>query len=162
MKLHLCCGPQIWGDGWINVDAVDFGQEIVADLGKRWTFVEPDSIDCIACKDGFEHMESTEHFLREAARVLKVHGRLEIWVPHFKNPSAYRITHRTYYSWSLFNAFPEPHDCVQNLKVVSNKLYIGRRHSRSSVPLDWVANRWPKWWERLCYVSNLEVIFEKH
>jgi predicted SAM-dependent methyltransferase len=159
-RVHLCCGPQIW-PGWINVDAVNFGQEVTADLGKAWDFSEPDSVDYIMCKDGFEHMDSTEHFLREAARILKPGGRLELWVPHFHNPSAYRLTHRSYYSWSLFDAFPEPHDAVQNLKVVSNRLYVGQKQSRAFRPVHWIANRYPKWWERLFYVSNVEVIFEK-
>jgi predicted SAM-dependent methyltransferase len=159
-RVHLCCGPQIW-PGWVNVDVVDFGQEVKADLAQSWRFSAPGSVDYILCKDGFEHMESTEHFLREAARILRPGGRLELWVPHFRNPSAYRLTHRSYYSWSLFNVFPEPHDVVQNLRVISNRLYIGHKSSRALAPLHWLANLNPKWWERLLYVSNVEVILEK-
>ena len=123
MKVHLCCGPENF-HGWLNVDAVDFGFNTVADLGKPWDFLDPDSVDYILCKDGFEHMDSTEHFLEQAARVLKPGGKLEIWVPHYKNPSAYRITHRTYYSWSLFNVFPEPHDRVKSLRLHYHKRLV--------------------------------------
>src|SRR3954447_4585735 len=129
MRLHLCCGPtQIMG-GWVNVDAYDFGQEVVADIERPWAFAPDGSVSEIYCKDGFEHVESAEHFLAEAPRVLRVGGRLKIWVPHFKNPSAYRMTHKRLLSWSYFNVYPEPHDTVKNLKVVSNKLYIGHRDS---------------------------------
>ena len=160
MKIHLCCGPQQY-PGWLNVDAIDFGFNVVADLGKAWNFAPADSAEYIVCKDGFEHMESPSHFLAEAARILAPGGCLELWVPHYKNPSAYRLTHRTYYSWSLFDAFPEPHDAVQNLKVVHNRIYIGRRESAIFGPLHFLANISPKWWERLFYVSNVEVKLKK-
>ncbi len=160
MKVHLCCGPQEY-PGWLNVDAVDFGFNRVADHGKSWDFVEPGSVDYILCKDGFEHMDSPEHFLEQAARVLKVGGKVEIWVPHFKNPSAYRITHRTYYAWSLFDAYPEPHDRTKNLRVVSNRIYVGHKDSRLFAPVHAIANRFPKWFERLFYVSNVETILER-
>jgi hypothetical protein len=63
--------------------------------------------------------------------------------------------------WSLFDAFPEPHDAVQNLKVVHNRIYIGRRESAVFGPLHFLANISPKWWERLFYVSNVEVKLKK-
>ena len=52
LKVHLCCGIQIL-DGWLNVDVVDFGQEVVADLNKRWDFLDDNSAEYIFCKDGF-------------------------------------------------------------------------------------------------------------
>jgi predicted SAM-dependent methyltransferase len=160
MKVHLCCGPQIMS-GWINVDAVDFGQQILADIGKRWDFAEDGTVAEIYCKDGFEHVESAEHFLSEAARVLRVKGTLKIWVPHYKNPSAYRMTHKRLLSWSYFDVFPEPHDAVQNLRVVSNKIYIGRKESGLWKVPHALINSLPKWWERIGYVSNIEVVFER-
>lgn len=146
---------------WINVDAFDFGQQVVADIGKRWDFAEDGAVSEIYCKDGFEHVESAEHFLSEAARVLRVGGTLKIWVPHYKNPSAYRMTHKRFVSWSYFDAFPEPHDAVQNLRVVSNQIYIGHKQSRLWMVPHALINFIPKWWERIGYVSNVEVIFRR-
>ena len=159
-RVHLCCGHQRF-PGWINVDLVDFGQEIVADLSQRWTFLEDGSVQQIFCKDGFEHQPDIQHFLRESSRVLIPGGTLEIWVPHFKNPSAYRITHHHYFSWSEFNIYPEPHDDVQDLKVVSNRLYVGWPQSTLWRPIHALINTVPKWWERLAYVSNLQIVFQK-
>lgn len=159
-KIHLCCGP-VRLKGWINVDLLDFGQEVTADLSRKWDFLCDESVDHILCKDGFEHQESVEHFLQEASRVLKPSGTLEIWVPHYKNPSAYRMTHLHWFSWSYFNAYPEPHDRVQGLKVISNKLYIGKKQSRWWRPVHALINLFPKWWERLFYVSNVEVVLQK-
>jgi predicted SAM-dependent methyltransferase len=160
MKIHLCCGKQHLS-GWINVDSRDFGQEVIADIDKLWDFAEEGMVSEIYCKDGFEHVESAEHFLSEAARVLRTGGRLVIWVPHYKNPSAYRLTHKRLMSWSQFNVFPEPHDLVQTLRVVSNKIYIGHKGSRGWHFIHKFINRHPKYWERLGYVSNIEVTFEK-
>jgi predicted SAM-dependent methyltransferase len=160
LKLNLCCGPDKWL-GWTNVDAVDFGQEVVANLSTRWDFAASNSVDAIECKDGFEHVPSAEHFLEESARVLKPGGTLSIWVPHYKNPSAYRLTHLRLMSWSFFDVFPEAHDRVQNLAVISNKLYIGRRDSRCFAPLHALINLAPRWWERVAYASNIAVVFQK-
>jgi predicted SAM-dependent methyltransferase len=92
MRIHLCCGPQQY-PGWLNFDAIDFGFNVVADLGKTWTFAPADSADYIVCRDDFEHMESPAHFLTEAARILIPGGCLELWVPHYKihRPTASHI-----------------------------------------------------------------------
>lgn len=161
MKIHLCCGPQIL-KGWLNVDACDFGQQVIADIDKRWDFAEDGAVSEIYCKDGFEHVESAEHFLSEAARVLRAGGTLTVWVPHYKNPSAYRMTHKRLLSWSYFHRFPEPHDAVQNLRVISNKIYyIGHKGSKFWSLAHALINLIPKQWERIGYVSNIEVVFER-
>ncbi len=160
MKIHLCCGQNII-KGWINVDFFDFGQEIVANLNEKWDFAKENSVDHIYCKDGFEHLDSGEHFLYESARLLKLGGTLQIWVPHFKNPSAYRLTHKRLLSWSFFDVFPEPHDGVQHLLVVSNKIYIGHKENSIWKPIHYIINKIPLMWERLFYVSNIEVVLKK-
>lgn len=160
-RVHLCCGPEALLRGWTNVDRLDFGQEIVADLSKGWEFLPAGSVHEIYCKDGFEHFESAEFFLAQASKLLEPGGTLRVWVPHWKNPSAYRLSHRTLFSWSLFNAFPEPHDETKDLRVISNRLYIGWRDSAAWRPIHWLINLAPKWWERFGYVSNIEVVFEK-
>ncbi|MBS0168633.1 MAG: methyltransferase domain-containing protein [Nitrospira sp.] len=161
MRVHLCCGPIDKMEGWVNVDACNFGQEVVADIAKHWEFASDGAVSEIYCKDGFEHVDSAEHFLGEVARVLHAGGRLTIWVPHYKNPSAYRMTHKRLLSWSYFNAFPEPHDAVQDLRVISNKIYIGHKESKIWAVVHVLINLIPKWWERIGYVSNIEVVFEK-
>ena len=161
LRVHLCCGPKNIRKDWINVDAVDFGQEVVADLGNAWTFLEDGSVDYIFCKDGLEHQASIEHFLGESARLLKPGGILEVWVPHFKNPSAYRVTHKHWMSWSYFSVYPEPHDAVKSLKPVSVRLIIGRRDASLWKLVHHVINWFPAWWERFLYVSNIHARFEK-
>lgn len=150
MKYHLCCGPQKM-NGYTNVDRVDFGQEIVANIENEWKWAKPSTAEEIYIKDGFEHLENTELFLERAWKALKVGGKLIIEVPHYKAPSAYRITHKHFFSWSTFNIYPEPHDKIK-FKVVKNKLIL------PGLPgLNWLANRSPKWWEKIFYAEGIHV-----
>ena len=158
-KVHLCCGKNQL-PGWINVDVLDFGQEVICDLNGPWSFLSDNSVDQIFCKDGLEQMDSIEHFLMESERSLRRGGKLHVNVPHFKNPSAYRLTHRHLFSWGYWSAFPEPHDPAKSLRVISNRLTI-----YDDVPpwrwINAIMNVWPKMWERLLYVSNIDVVLQK-
>jgi predicted SAM-dependent methyltransferase len=70
-KLHLCCGFD-YKPGFVNIDNLSNGpQDITADLNKDWVFAKPNSVDYIFIKDGLEHLDSLEHFFKEAERILK-------------------------------------------------------------------------------------------
>ncbi|MEM4257195.1 MAG: methyltransferase domain-containing protein [Candidatus Diapherotrites archaeon] len=159
MKLHLCCGKQILED-FINVDQLDFGQEIVADLNKKWKFAKNNSVEYIYIKDGLEHLESLEHFFKECERVLKPKGIVEIRVPHYKSPSAYRMTHKHYFSWNFFNTFPEPHDNIKKLKVISNQLIFEPKVFPFTL-MNILTNLFPKYWEKFFYACEIKVKLQK-
>jgi ubiquinone/menaquinone biosynthesis C-methylase UbiE len=143
------------------VDQGDFGQQVKADLNQRWTFVRDGTVSQIVCKDGFEHVASAEHFLEQCSRVLKRGGTVELWVPHYKNPSAYRLTHVRLISWSYFAVYPEAHDRTRDLKVISNQIFVGRETSYLWKPFHLFVNLFPKWFERIFYVSNVKVVLQK-
>lgn len=154
MKYHLCCGPQK-KEGYVNVDQVDFGQEIIANIEKEWKWAKPNSADEILIKDGFEHLQDIELFLSRAWKVLKKGGKLIIEVPHYKAPAAYRITHKHFFSWSTFSIYPEKHDRTP-FKVVQNKLLM------PPLPgLNLLANIAPKWWEKIFYAEGIHIEMEK-
>jgi predicted SAM-dependent methyltransferase len=160
LKYHFCCGEEKL-PGFVNVDSIPFGQEIVFDLNKKWNFAKDNSADYILIKDGLEHLDSVEHFLSEASRVLKPqNGTLEIHVPHFKNPSAYRVTHKHYFSWSYWNVFPEPHDKTKDLKVIENRLVKYQK-----IPIlgfyDHFINLFPKFYEKMSWVHGIKVKLAK-
>jgi SAM-dependent methyltransferase len=157
IKLHLCCGLD-YRQGFVNVDDLEGGpQDVRANLNQPWSFAADASASYILIKDGLEHLNSIEDFLAEAARVLVPGGTLEIMVPHFRSPSAYRLTHLHFFSWSYFDVFPEPHDRVRNFRVIKNELIVERK-----LPfLNKIANFAPKFWERALYVSGLRVVLEK-
>ena len=159
VKFHLCCGLD-YRPGFINVDDLEGGpQDVRANLNGPWTFAADASADHILIKDGLEHLKSVEAFLSEASRVLVPGGTLEIQVPHFRSPSAYRLTHLHFFSWSYFDVFPEPHDAVRDFRVITNELVVEKKFPFNV--LNTVANLVPKFWERALYVSGLRVVLEK-
>lgn len=159
VKYHLCCGLD-YRPGFVNVDDLEGGpQDVRANLNQPWAFAADGSAEYILIKDGLEHLNSVQAFLAEASRVLVPGGRLEIQVPHFRCPSAYRLTHLHFFSWSYFDVYPEPHDSVRDFRVVKNELIIEKKFPFSL--LNHVANLAPKFWERAFYVSGLRVVLEK-
>lgn len=158
MRYHLCCGTKI-REGWVNVDRVSFGQEVTADINKEWKFAKPNSAEYILVEDGLEHVESLEHFLKNASHALKDGGTLEMQVPHFKNPSAYRFSHQHFFSHSMFAIFPEPHDETQNMHVEKIHLIVDNRFPISLLNI--LANSVPAIWERFFYVSGIRVWMKK-
>ena len=158
MRYHLCCGKKIL-PGWINVDRGSFGQEVVADINRPWTFAKAGSAGYILIEDGLEHLDSPEHFLENASKLLSDKGVLEIQVPHFRNPSAYRFTHHHFFSHSMFAVFPESHDLVRNLKVQKIVLIVHNRFPFSL--LNHIANLAPSIWERFFFVSGIRVWMAK-
>ncbi|GEM_PF-6809020 len=158
-KLHLCCGKD-FKKGYINIDEIDFGQDLVMDLNKDWDKLKSTEYDEILIKDGLEHLNDLFHFFSESARILKPGGKLVIHVPHFKAPSAYKMTHRHLFSWSYFQDFPEPHDPIREFRVISNKLVV-ENHIFPFKLLNHIANLFPRQWEKLFYVCAIEVVLGK-
>ena len=86
VKLNLGCGER-WKDGFINVDAFNPADMIVDLNSFPWPW-EDNTVDEIYSRGCFEHLQDFNAALREAHRVLKPGGRLQIIVPHFRNPQA--------------------------------------------------------------------------
>ncbi len=60
----------------------------------------------------------------------------------------------------MFDVFPEPHDPVQGLKVVSNRLVVEPKFFPFTL-LNICANIMPRFWEKLFYCSGIVVVLEK-
>ncbi len=158
MRYHLCCGKKHLS-GWVNVDREKFGQEVVADINREWKFIPHGSADHILIEDGLEHVHSLEDFFHNASASLAEKGILEIRVPHFKNPSAYRVTHKHFFSYSFFRIFPEAHDATQDLIPYKIELIVHNKFPLSLLNI--LANCIPNLWERIAYVSGLHVWMRK-
>ena len=94
-KLDLGCGPHP-KEGFTGVDIMDFGQDIVADLRKRWPWKDG-SIEEVHCSHTVEHFTGEEriHFFNELYRVLKPDGKCTMIVPHWASVRAYGdVTHQ--------------------------------------------------------------------
>lgn len=87
LKLNLGSGPAA-KDGFINLDAIDFGNNTVCHIGKdRWPF-EDSSVDEALCSHTLEHLTNLDgrfervHFFNELWRVLKPKAKCTLIVPH--------------------------------------------------------------------------------
>lgn len=64
------------------------GVDIVCDLNGRWP-IEDASFDHIVFRHSIVHLRSLEHALREARRVVRNGGAIEIISPHFSSDNAF-------------------------------------------------------------------------
>ena len=141
--------------GFVNVDCFkQRGVDVVANLNKGLPF-DDNSVVEILCFDLLEHLDDPINFLKECNRVLVRGGVLRIHVPHYKDGGAYRPQHKHYFSYTWFSRglFEEFID-VGKWKIKKLKL----SYKKGMVtPLDWLANIYPQMWERLFWVTSIDV-----
>jgi len=127
--------------GWLNVDNHPYcNPDKIVDLKKRWPF-KSGSVDEILADNVVEHLTDLKHFLVEAARVLKLGGRLKIVVPSYKSATAYAPDHKRYFSVYTFMMLGEKFYLPNVFSVESVRLHTG---------LTWLnplLNIWPWFFE---------------
>lgn len=101
MKLNLGCGrhPLPAWNGWTNVDIRELpGVDQVVDLDQPWPW-QTGTIQTVRISHVLEHVEDVTHWMDESWRVLRPHGTLEIFVPHYRHQNAYTDpTHRRFFT----------------------------------------------------------------
>lgn len=81
LKLHLGCGNNHL-KGYFNVDLdSEHNPDVVLNLDNDWTMFHNNSVDEIKCHFVLEHID-WRHFFKEAYRVLKPGGILDVAVPN--------------------------------------------------------------------------------
>lgn len=86
--LDVGCGPAKQPDA-VGVDQFDLpGVDVVCDLNARWPF-DDGSFDQVVFRHSIVHLQSLEAALREARRVVRVGGTVEIISPHFSSDNAF-------------------------------------------------------------------------
>jgi ubiquinone/menaquinone biosynthesis C-methylase UbiE len=79
-----CCKP-----GYIGVDIKACGQQYVRDIQQGLPF-DDNSVDEIFCQNVLEHISNLLFVMEEFYRVLKPCALLEIIVPHYTSPNAWK------------------------------------------------------------------------
>lgn len=104
--IELGCGQKKKQDR-ITIDKIDLPHvDIVADMENGLPFLPDNSVDEIHCRSVLEHIENFENLMREIVRVLKKHGKVYVFVPHFSNPYYYSdYTHKRFFGLYSFYYF---------------------------------------------------------
>jgi SAM-dependent methyltransferase len=146
LNLNLGCGYR-HRDGYINVDLADPCDRIV-DLSRfPWPWGDG-TVDSVLTHNMLEHFPDPSPVMREAWRVLKVGGLIEVVVPHYRNPQTVCCFHKTNWSIHSFTQWTdEPeHGCGEVLfrTVSCRHVYPFMRARRV---LEAVANVKPLAWD---------------
>lgn len=89
VRIDIGCG-KVKEDGWIGIDAIDFGQKHVLDVRKGLPFADA-SVDQARSSHFVEHLTGLERiaFFNEMYRVLKVGASMQVITPHWSHACAY-------------------------------------------------------------------------
>ena len=165
--LHLGCGED-YRNGALNVDInPDSEADRIYDISKTpWPW--PDgSFKRIEAKHLVEHLESPTEFFREAGRVLRQSGTLEITVPlgvnartdgdheppmwTYERPEQYSRTHRR--AW----------DPQVPFRLIERDLnvWLGGPLSKLTPAFQCAAQYWPAWAAERCFGGELKAVFRR-
>lgn len=131
MKLNLGCGHKLL-DGWINLDACDFGQEVVRDVTRGLPFSD-DTFDEILADNLLEHIppgDDSVFVMNEIYRVCRPGAKVTIIVPHALSQGAHQDpTHCNYFVprsalyWNLDLPWPKMYGSTANFDVDKITVY---------------------------------------
>lgn len=159
MKLHLGCGT-VYKEGWVNVDFLGEIADQLVDLSRfPWPW-ESGSADEVYLEHVIEHFERPEFVIKEIHRVLKPGGSVTVITPHRDSVSATAIDHKAFMSYCFFACFigtPDHHhywpEQNQNcwFELISYRVLILKQPSLKWTPFDYVASRFPYFWEKFSF-----------
>lgn len=91
-KIDCGCG-KYKREGYIGIDKMDFGQELILDLEVGDLPFKDNEVDEIYANHFVEHLKDTKHFFNEAWRVLKKGGLMCVNCPYCFWEGAQNPTH---------------------------------------------------------------------
>lgn len=144
------------------------GVDLVCDLNKPWP-LKAGQFDRVIFRHSIAHLISLEHALREARRVVRMGGVIEIISPHFSSDNAFTDpTTRFYTGWRTMDYYCANGSMVYGyygqlgLRIRTRRIYLYRaelkfaRHRLIAAlvwPLEAVINLMPRLYEKLlCFV----------
>ena len=83
-KLNLGCGNDI-REGYVNLDVVDYGGNMIHDMGKFPYPFDDNTFDEILASHVLEHMNNFHDVITELHRIMKPNATLIVYAPFFLN-----------------------------------------------------------------------------
>jgi len=144
MKLNLGCGKDKF-KGFVNVDHMDYGQEVIHDLDKFPYPFEDNTFRLVVAFHCIEHLQDSVKVFDELNRICKEGAIIKIVVPHFASPSMWLDpTHKKCFNWHTWKFFKGYNIIKRKFTFLSNK---GFMKSKSSI-IDFFINLCPVIYER--------------
>jgi predicted SAM-dependent methyltransferase len=150
-KLNIGCGDDV-KKGWVNLDIVDYGDNIKQDLDSYpWPFSD-NTFDYILASHILEHLKDFNSVINELWRISKPNATIEVRVPFFLNSLYYgEPDHRIPFSIRSFDGYEDitnkklkwyeewKKNHRTNFKSKARFSYIDRRFKFSIYrPLKWI------------------------
>ena len=135
LNIGCCVSPK---DGYINIDMIDYGQEIIRDITRGLPFND-NSVDEIFTSHTLEHIENKDvpFVWEEMYRVLKPNGIIDIIVPHARENQAFMMNHWSYWEEAVVEVLcnmwgSKDHHTKTDFEILNNEkkgveLYIKLR-----------------------------------
>ena len=144
MNLDVGCGPTC-RPHFAGVDLEPYLGVKVVGSAEALPFRDG-SVDLVSLDHVVEHVDLVEA-LREAHRVLRPGGWVELWAPHFSSVAAWvDPTHRRPVTWGTWDYFARGDYGLPVFQVRWRRLYWQPRGKHQwAVPL---VNMWPRFFER--------------
>ena len=103
VRLDIACGDDMSrrNQGFIGVDILDLGQEVVWDIEQGLPFAD-NSVDEIFSSHTLEHLDNPLSVLNEFHRILKPEGFAHIIVPSVDHLGAFLLSHNRFFNETTF------------------------------------------------------------
>ncbi|TDM09550.1 MAG: hypothetical protein C4K60_09940 [Ideonella sp. MAG2] len=166
--LDVGCGPAKQA-GAVGVDRASLpGVDVVCDLNGPWPFPNG-GFDRVVFRHSICHLQSLEAALREARRVCRLGGKIEIITPHFSSDNAFTDPTMTFSTgYRTIDYYCENASTVYKyygqfgLRMVYRRIHLYRAELKNSRhrliaklvwPLDAVVNAFPRIYEKFfCFI----------
>jgi SAM-dependent methyltransferase len=166
-KLDFGCG-QTKEPGYVGMDIFPGeGVDVIHDFDVFPYPFADNTFDEIVSKSSLEHVDDFIATVVELHRILKPGGILEIWVPHYSGPDAYRDpTHKTFFAYTTFDRFTG-HTSYETthsgmFTLLQRSFGLPTRGNRLKALPKMFANRFPELYEQaLCWVMPSKTMYYK-
>lgn len=151
--------------GSVSVDIVaDCNPDVVHDLREApWPFADC-TFSSVSAFDILEHLPDTLQTLEELYRICRPGAVIEITTPHFTCSDSYTDpTHCHHFGYFTFDTFTggatHNHYTDARFAYRSRRLFFQTRSALLRKPITFLANRWPKAYERqFCWMFPAAVL----